>query len=317
MQVLRKTENENIPQGRSICVLLFDNFSNHCLANAVEPFRAANTIARKQLYSWQHASVEGGTVTSSSGLPVETLKWQHAPPGGDYLFVMPSYGFKAFSTPKLHQILRAARARFKLLGGLDTGAWMLAAAGVLENARVTIHWDEFAGFSETFPDVDVVEDRFVLEDRIASCGGASTTFELMLEIIKKDHSPLFALEVAALFMHGSSGERPDLLPVRSGDALMREATALMRRNIETPLAIPAVAGRLKVDQRLLETRFRSEFGMTPLAVYKSIRLREARRLVQSTDLTIAEIAVRCGYQNASAMTRAYRLEFGSPPRKER
>lgn len=317
MQFLEKSNPDPAPKVRSICVLLFENFSNHCLANAIEPFRAANTIARKQLYSWQHVSASGGTVVSSSGLPVETLSWVEAQPAGDYLFVMPSYSFKVYSTPKVHQILRAARTRFKLLGGLDTGAWMLAAAGLLDNTRATIHWDEFAGFAEAFPDVDVVEDRYVLADTVATCGGASTTFELMLEIIKKDHSPLFSLEVAALFMHGSSGESQDVLPVRSADGLMRETTALMRRNIENPLTIPELARRLKVDQRLLETRFKGEVGLTPLAVYKSIRLREARRLIRYTNLTVAEIAIRCGYQNASAMTRAYRLEFAVTPKSDR
>ncbi len=317
VQFLKKSDPQPSQQIRLICVLLFENFSNHCLANAIEPFRAANTIARKPLYSWQHVSVAGGTVVSSSGLPVETLSWADAQPGGDYLFVMPSYGFKSYSTPKLHQILRAARKRFKLLGGLDTGGWMLAAAGLMDNRQATIHWDELSGFAEAFPEIDVVEDRYVLEDTVATCGGASTTFELMLEIIKKDHSPLFSLEVATLFMHGSSGERSDLFQERTADRLMREATALMRRNIENPLTIPNVAERLKVDQRLLENRFNAEFGMTPKAIYKAIRLREARRLIRYTDLTIAEIAIRCGYQNASAMTRAYRLEFDLIPRSDR
>ncbi len=317
MQFLKKTNSDRSPEPKSICVLLFENFSNHCLANAIEPFRAANTIARKQLYTWQHLSASGGTVTSSSGLPVETLNWTTAQPSGDLLFVMPSYGYKDNSTPQIHQILRGARKRFRLIAGLDTGAWMLAAAGLMERSRATIHWDEFAGFAEEFPDIDVVEDRYILDEAIATCGGASTTFELMLEIIKKDHSPLFALEVAALFMHGSSGERLDHLPMRSAGQTVREATSLMRRNIEYPLSIPQLAFRMKVDQRQLEKRFRAEFGMTPLAVYKSIRLREAKRLIQYTELEIAEVAIRCGYQNASAMTRAYRLEFSSTPSSDR
>lgn len=317
MQNLKKTVPDIASKPKTICVLLFENFSNHCLANAIEPFRAANTIARRKLYSWQHLSVSGGTVTSSSGLPVETLSWRTAQPSGDFLFIMPSYGFKDSSTPQVHQILRGARQRFQLLAGLDTGAWMLAAAGLMDKSRATIHWDEIAGFSETFPEIDVVEDRFVLEETVATCGGASTTFELMLDIIKRDHSPLFALEVAALFMHGSSAERPDLLPMRSADDLVREATALMRRNIEKPLTIPLLAKRMRVYQRQLEQRFQTEFGLTPLAVYKSIRLREAKRLIRYTELNIAEIAIRCGYQNASAMARAYRKEFNTAPRSDR
>lgn len=194
---------------------------------------------------------------------------------------------------------------------------MLAAAGLMDNSRATIHWDEFAGFSERFPEIEIVEDRFVLEETFATCGGATTTFELMLEIIKRDHSPLFALEVAALFMHGSGGERQDLRSLRTADDLVREATALMRRNIERPLPIPDLAGRMKIDQRHLEKRFQAEFNMTPLAVYRAIRLREAKRLIKHTGLTIAEIAIRCGYQNASAMTRAYRTEFNSTPLSDR
>jgi AraC family carnitine catabolism transcriptional activator len=312
MQVSEKTEATRI-----IGVLLFESFSNHCLANAIEPFRAANTIARKELYSWEHLSPAGGTVTSSSGLPVETSSWQEAKPAGDFLFIMPSYGFKGYSTPRIHEMLRAARSRFRLLAGLDTGAWLLAGAGLLDGRRATIHWDEMAAFAEAFPEVEVLEDRFVQDGGFATCGGATTTLELMLDIIARDHSPIFALEVAALFMHGGDRDGHELLPNRSQNNFIRRATALMRRNIEAPLSIPDLAARLDVDQRKMESRFQAEFSMTPAAVYKAIRLREARRLSLVTDLSVAEIAVRCGYRNASAMTRAYRAEFGTTPRADR
>ncbi len=297
--------------------MLFDSFSNHCLANAIEPFRAANTIARRQLYEWQIFSLDGGTVTSSSGLPVETRSWSEARPQGGFLFLMPSYGHSDYVTPRMNQVLRAARKRFSLLAGLDMGAWLLAAAGLLDGRRATIHWDEFNAFAEAFPDVEVTEKRFVLEDDLATCGGASTAFELTLELIKRHHSPMFALEVSALFMHGDKFNLQDPVQRLSSDTLVRSATALMRRTIEDPMRIPDLARHLKVDQRSLEDRFQQEMNMTPLAVYKAIRLREARRLVELTRMSIAEISERCGYRNTSAMTRAYRLEFGDPPRVHR
>ena len=301
----------------TICVLLFENFSNHCLANAIEPFRAANTIARQKLYVWHHLSMEGGTIESSSGLPVETRSWAEAQPSGDYLFVMPSYGYAEFATPRLSEALRGAQKRFATLVGMDTGAWLFAKAGLLEGKKATIHWDEFTGFSERFPAVDAVEERFVLESDMATCGGASTTFELMLELIKRRHSPMFALEIAALFMHGDKLDMHDPFQRNTSDALVRSATALMRRRIEDPIGIPELAAQLRINQRSLENRFQHEMKLSPLAVYKSIRLREARRLVEMTTLSIAEIAERCGYRNSSAMTRAYRIEFGQPPRAHR
>lgn len=312
MQISQKGQETRI-----IVVLLFENFSNHCLANAVEPFRAANTIAAAPLYSWRFFSFSGGTVTSSSGLPVETLCWSKIRPKGDYLFIMPSYGFATFATPQYGQALRAARANFGILVGLDTGAWLLAAAGLLTGRKATIHWDEFIRFSETFPEVEACEDRFVLTPGLATCGGASTAIELSLELIKRAHTPMFALEVAALFMHGDKLDLHDPLQRRTADTLVRSAAALMRRTVETPLSIADLSDRLGVDQRHLEQVFDQELKITPRSAYKSIRLREARRLVELTSLTIAEIATRCGYLNASAMTRAYRSEFGAPPRIHR
>ncbi len=308
---------EGEEQTQTIAVLLFEQFSNHCLANAIEPFRAANTIGGVDHYAWQFLSLSGGTVRSSSGLPVETGAWEEIRPSGDYLFVMPSYGFRDYRTPKTVQVLRAARKRFKVLAGLDTGAWLLAAAGLLDGRRATIHWDEYTAFAEAFPETDGCEDRFVLEADLATCGGASTAMELALDIIKQRHGTMFALELAALFMHGDKLDLHDPYQRRTTDVLIGSATAIMRRTVEAPLTIQSLASRLGVDQRRLEAAFAAELQVTPRSAYKTIRLREARRLVAMTNLTVAEIATRCGYQNASAMTRAYRAEFGVTPQQHR
>ncbi len=305
--------SKNSSQPRSIHVLLFDNFSNHCLANAIEPFRAANSIARQKLYVWEHFSVAGGKVTSSSGLPVETNSMPGTVQQGDYLFVMPSYSYQCLSDPKMKQLQRTALYRYTNLVGMDTGAWLLARAGLLEGRKATIHWDEYTSFLETFPEVKAVEDRFVVEDGLATCGGASTTFELTLELIRREHSPMFALEIAALFMHGDKLDMYEPLQRWSGNTLVRSATALMRRNLEQPLSIPELAKQLRSNQRILEKKFQEQMQATPLSVYRGIRLREARRQVELTTLSIAEIAERCGYRNTSAMIRAFRVEFGHTP----
>ena len=301
---------------QTISVLLFENFSNHCLANAVEPFRAANTISQKSLYDWQFVSLDGGTVSSSSGLPVETLKWSKADTQGDYLFIMPSYGFQRVASA-IAPVLRSAKARFGMLVGFDTGAWLLAHAGLLQGRRATIHWDELTNLAETFPDTDVREDRFVIDGDIATCGGASTAIELSLKLIEGQHTPMFALEVAALFMHGGRQVMHDPYLGVTTDRLVRAAASMMRRNIEDPLSIPALAAQLKIAQRTLEETFERTLKVTPRTAYKSIRLREARRLVELSELKITEIAARCGYRDASALTRAYRLEFGVSPRGHR
>jgi len=302
---------------RTVGILLFDAFSNLCLANAVEPLRAANTLARKQLYRWQFLSLDGAVVTSSSGLPVQPEMPLARHPGGDYLFLMPSYRFEGLATPACGRALRSAATRFSTLAAMDTGSWLLAAAGLLNGRRATIHWDEIDRFEETFPEVDVVTSRTVTDGRILSCGGASTTSELILSLIERHHGPMLRLEVASLFMQ--CADRPVPRAPRADDTgePVEDVVALMRRNIETPLTIGDLAARLEMSQKALERACLRRHGVPPRRLYQAIRLREIRRLLEGTSLSVEEIAARGGYQNASAMTRAFRKEFGQSPSRLR
>lgn len=297
---------------RTVGVLLFDAFSNHCLANAVEPLRAANTLARKQLYRWQFLSLDGAVVTSSSGLPVQPDMPLGRHPGGELLFVMPSYGYANHCTPACSKALRAASVRFRTLAAMDSGSWLLAAAGLLTGRQATIHWDELDLFAERFPEVEVVKDPTVTDGEILSCGGASTAFELVLGLIEQHHGPMLRIEVASLFMASGRGARPgpDLADAPTGRA---DILALMRRNIEEPLSVGALADRLGIGRKTLERECQRFYGMGPRRLYRAIRLRAIRRLLEDTRLPVEEIAARGGYRNASAMARAFRAEWGLAP----
>lgn len=295
----------------SVAVLLFDSFSNHCLANAIEPLRAANNLTGQKLYEWRFLSLNGGPMTSSSGLTVKVDAALSDSTGGDFLFVMPSYNFeKCVSEPCL-RALCAAGKRFKTLVGMDTGSWLLASAGLLSGRRATIHWDELDHLAESFPEVTVIESRVVHDNDIRSCGGATTTFELLLDLIEEHHGPMLRLEVATLFMHGETV--PPALKVRPGKVL-EAAVSIMRRTIEKPMSIDALARELGMSRKVLEKRCMSRFGVGPGKLYLATRLREAKRLLERSGMSIAEIAARCGYRDASAMTRAFRQEFGRTPR---
>ncbi len=297
---------------KSVSLLLFDGFSNLCLANAVEPLRAANTLARAELYQWTFVGLGQGTLTSSSGLPV-TPEPMTAGHRGDALFVMPSYGHGALTTPATARALRAAANRFDLLVGLDTGAFLLAQAGLLDGHRATCHWDVLNEAAETFPDVDFTEDRHIIDGNRASCGGATTTLDLMLALIERDHGPALSLEVAALFMYGERDPLTDPKRLIPKHRLIRAAAALMRRHVEEPLSLAQIAKGLGHGQRSLEAAFRTHAGLTPARLYRSIRLAEARRRMEQTRESVAEVALRAGYKDATAMTRAFRAEFGVTP----
>lgn len=240
---------------RRFALLLFDGFSNLCLANAVEPLRAANMLARRPLYGWTHA-------------------------------------------------------------GLDTGSRLLASAGLLDGYSATAHWELMDTLAETFPEVQVTESRHVIDRDRASCGGATTTLDLMLEPIERHHGGARTRGggvVHAWRTPAHPEERLHLPP----DRVIRAAAAVMRRNIESPPATEAVARRLGVSRRSLEAAFRSKAGQGSAALYRSIRLAEARRRLAFTTESIAQIALRSGYADAAAFARAFRAESGLPPRMAR
>ncbi|WP_170790284.1 GlxA family transcriptional regulator [Ruegeria lacuscaerulensis] len=296
-------------------VLLFDGFSNHCLANAVEPLRAANSIAGRKLYDWQFLSLDRAPVTSSSGLQVAPHDiLQNA--RGDTLLVMPSYGYRAHGGWRTLAGLRSAAGRYSALAGLDTGSWLLALAGLLDGHRATIHWEELGSFTERFPEIDAQRERYVIDGDRITCSGAMAAFDLVLHLIGRDRGQALALEVAQLFMTRDSA-RSHSGGAGATSGYVNKALALMQEHLETPLPIPEIARRVGRSQKALAARMQTELGAGPAQVYRRLRLNLARKLAAETDLTIAEIALRAGYDDPSALTRAFRTEFGTTPRAMR
>lgn len=295
--------------------LLFDNFSNHCLANTVEPLRAANTLAGKHLYNWRFVTLDGAAATSSSGLQVTP---QNALPQsrGDLLAIMPSYGFRAIDGPNITQQLRFSAGRYETLAGLDTGSWLLARAGLLEGYKATIHWEELTSFSEEFPEIDVRRERFIIDNNRITCSGAMAAFDLTMHLISEVHGKMLAIEVAQLFMTRDSA-RSHASDQRGASKSVNRAIAMMQENLEDPLPISTIARHVGCSQKTLETRMKAELDASPQKVYQRLRLNFARKLTLESDQRVSEIAGRCGYENASAMTRAFRQEFGTTPQQLR
>ena len=289
-----------------ISILLFDRFSNHCLANVLEPLRAANDLSSQQVFEWNIVVLGGQRVRSSSGLRLEADA-QLADMRGDILMVMPSYGFLTHANVTSSRALRAAARRFDILAGLDTGSWLLAEAGLLDGYRATIHWDELDRFSERFSDIDVQKEAVIYDRDRITCGGASTAFALAMQMIEKQHGAALRLRVEHLFS-GAYAQRP----VRRGGIAAR-AVDLMRVHIEEPLPIAQLAQQLGRSQKHLEQQMLARLGAAPQVIYRRIRLERARQLSLDTTISVAEISVRCGYQDASAMTRAFRSEYGTTP----
>lgn len=287
-------------------ILLFDGFSNLCLANTIEPLRAANMISAKPLYRWRILTLSGEAVESSSGLRV-TPDAHLGRQSGSVLAVMPSYGFRDLAGWRTQAALRAAANRYPVIAGLDTGAWLMATAGLLAGYRATIHWEELTGFAERFSDIDVLRERFVIDRDRITCSGARAAFDLTHHLIGDTHGRALALEVGQLLMARDRSASGELTTVD-------QAISLMAANLEQPLNIGTVARHCGQTQKALELRMQATYGANPRTIYRRLRLNQARKLSRETSLSVREIALRCGYDDPSAFTRAFKAEFGITPR---
>ena len=308
----------NIPeQPIKISFLLFDQFSNNSLGNCLEPLRACNSFVNTPIFQWQFLTVDGQSVQSSSGLPI-------LPDGAlpdmkrcDYLLVNSSYGYEKYDIAKTRIALQKAAKIARIVVGLDTGAWLLAAAGLLAGKTATIHWDVLESFADRFPSVNVERKRVVEDKNRISCAGAMSSFDLSLHIITKHLGESSKVDLEAFFMHQDTAVIAHKPQQNARDPLLNKALELMRNHMETPLCRTEMAKQLSCQPKTLDRRSATEFGVPLGQVYRHIRLSTAQQLVTSTPLSIFEISLRCGFQNASAMTRAYKARFGLTPTQNR
>ncbi|MBD1547576.1 GlxA family transcriptional regulator [Roseibium aggregatum] len=301
-----------------VTFLLFDGFSNMVLSCLLEPLRALRDQTQAEI-GWQVITPNDMPAVSSSGLSIAAdTEWRNAG-RMDMLVVVAGYGFRDHANAESARVLRALARQSDIVLGADTGAWLLADAGLLNEKSATIHWTVLADFEEQFPDIRMSHDGYVKTGRIWSCGGASSALDLMLAFISERFGPASAFLVSTMFLQDAERPQaedrgPGMLAGR-GSARLRQVVNLMVETIETPLPLVRLAGRVGLSVRSLDRLFQEELGMAPGRYYQMMRLSHARELAAGTRFTLREIALRCGYSDAAALSKAFRRTFGHPIRK--
>ncbi|RTR06453.1 GlxA family transcriptional regulator [Halomonas nitroreducens] len=301
------------PPPLSVNILLFDTFSNMLLACLLEPLRVVRDEASFDI-EWTILTHGDEPLRSSSGLSIAPDRpVAQAQPchlllmiGGDHFRI-------DADDPGLRRSLRLTRNAESVIAA-DTGPWLLATLGYLSGRQVTLHWQLLAEFAETFPDVTTLSDRYVRDGRWLTCGSAATALELMLEEIASRFGPAARFDAAAMFLNDTSRDQTatppfgDLLP--HGHPKVRKIVNLMAAHIESPLTLPQLASAADITLRSMARLFEAEMGMTPGRYYQHMRLTQARDLAAQTQLSLDQIALRCGLSCGSALSRAYSRAYG-------
>jgi transcriptional regulator GlxA family with amidase domain len=307
----------------SVAFLLVPGFSLFTLSSAIEAFRVANELTSERTFEYVTVTDGARQVTSSDGVSLiaDTLL-TNCPPV-QMIFVVSSLPAAEYYNRPIVRWLRRRAYSGTTIAALGSATVLVAKTGLLDGYSCVTHWRLHEEFVERFPNINLLRGLYIIDrDRITS-GGGLATFDLALAIVARELGQPVAAAIADAVLHPrirASTENPRMaVPLRYGvtDTRIVQAIESMEDHIEQPLPLLELARTAKSSPRHLQRLFEDAMGKSPHQVYNEIRLRAGRHLLQQSTLSIAEIALRSGFADASHFTRRYREHFGETPAQTR
>ena len=307
----------------SVSFLLVPGFNMVSFGAAIGPLRQANDLSPAPLYRWRLVSFDGRPVVSSSEVKVQVDHSIENAPVPELALVCSGRDVKRHLDPGALAWLRSHAAKRITLGGIDTGSYFLAKAGVMRGYRCTTHWDQRDTMVDEHPETVVSPGVCLIDrDRLTSAGGDAPA-DLMLNFIASQHGHPLAASISELLVHdrirdsSDRQRRPLVQLIGTGQPRLLEAVELMEANVEEPLTVEQIAHHVGLSRRHLERQFREHLGCVPSAYYLRVRAAKAQHLLCQSTQPIMDVALACGFASASHFSKVYKDVFGHSPRDER
>lgn len=308
------------PAGTQIVTLLLvEGFSMMSVASAIEPLRSLNRLVDREAWRWRLASLDGGVLAASNGIPIPTEAAETALPGSHYFFVCGGLRIQSVDERRYLSILRKAARSGVRVGSLSTGTYLLARAGLLDGYRSTIHWENRPAFQEEFPDLVCTDKLYEIDRDRMTCSGGTAAMDLMLHLITERHGADLARRVANQFHHDRIRDERDnqsggrLERMSSLPPAVRNALKLMQRHVEDTISIAEIAEKIGMSPRQLERLFLRYLQTSPARYYLSLRIDRARELLLYSDRPVLEVAIAAGFTSTSHFAHWFKKLQGVRP----
>ena len=270
-------------------------------------------------YALRICAEHPGPVTTSTGFAIVADDGLDALAAADTVLVpgIERTGFPP--SPAVVAAIRDADRRGARLVSICTGAFVLAAAGVLDGRRATTHWRHVAEFRARFPDVELDADVLYVDDgRVLTSAGVAAGIDLCLHLVARDHGAAAANAIARRMVvaaHRGGGQAQFVeraLPPHSDDGL-GATRAWMLERLEQPLTVADMARHAVRSERSFARHFRAETGSTPLRWLHQQRILHARRLLEETDMPVEDVAAGSGFGTATTLREHFRRATRTTP----
>jgi transcriptional regulator GlxA family with amidase domain len=297
------------------------------VSGPLDVFAEANAQAGYEAYRLLVAAGEPGPIRSSSGVRImpDRIIDRDIEEAIDTLLVAGCPN--AATVPMDNRVVDWLRRRAptaRRFGSVCSGAFFLAAAGLLDGRRVTTHWAVADELAKQFPDVAVEEDAIQVSDgALRTAAGVTAGLDLALVLVEEDLGREIAMGVASqlvMFFKRPGGQmqfsrKGEAVP--AGRAALQELQRWVAANPACDHSVANLAKRMDLSPRHFARLFRSEVGITPAAWVEEARVSAARRLLEQENEAPKQVAARCGFADADTLRRAFARHVGVTPAEYR
>ena len=309
---------------RAIEILAYPAVQLLDVAGPLQVFASANDVAARSgealLYAPRVVSAATPVVTASAGLGLAAAALPSARTALDTLVVAGGPGVHAAAADAVVlDWVRVRATRARRVASVCTGAFLLAAAGLLDGRRAATHWMHCAELARRFPAVRVEPDPiFVRDGAIWTSAGVTAAIDLALALVEEDVGRSLALAVArhlVMFLKrpGGQAQFSAVLSLQGAEDRFGALHSWMAGRLTDDLSLPALARNVGMSERSFSRHYVEATGITPARAVERLRVEAARRLLSDTRLPVKRIAARCGFGSEETLRRSFvRLLAATP-----
>lgn len=304
--------------------LLLPEYTMIAVVSAIDTLRLANRQTKHILYTWRTLTEDGEPVEASNGFQVKPDGAMADATDCDVIFVCGGINVERHAgSQEIARFLRGCVRRRQNVGGICTGSYVLANAGLLDDVRCTIHWELIDTLRSSFPHLDVTSQLFEIEAGKYTCSGGQAPMHMMLSIIRQQHGSEVAAQVADVIecerirQNNETHRIPMHHPRGPSHPKLQAIISLMNAHIDDPVSLDVLAKHSNMSNRQVQRLFQDVLSVSPTRYYLQLRLERARQLLHFTNSSMLDIALSCGFSSAPHFSKAYRNCYGISPSEER
>ncbi|ODP31139.1 GlxA family transcriptional regulator [Pandoraea sp. ISTKB] len=311
------------PLPRRIVFVVYDGYQPLDLTGPMQVFALANRDSPAPPYVLTTVAARPGRVRASAGPDIFVEEGLEAISAADTILIPGGPGVDAAcGDPTLTNAIANARNKVRRICSVCTGAFLLAAAGVLDGRRATTHWGRCDALQAAYPNITVeTTPIFVNDGNVWTSAGVTAGIDLALALVESDVGYPVAAAIArklVVYLRRPGGQAQFsetlLMQESAGDTAFSSLMTKVAASLHKRWGVEELAAEMGQTPQTFQRRFRLAMGCSPYAAVQEVRISRARLMLETTTSGLMLIADRCGFTSEEQMRRLFQRKFGLPPK---